>query len=490
MHETCATSRVATPFTPTRVVDISNPNQPRLYATSPESSSFEYAALSYTWGTAQTYITTNETIDEKLRGLDVKSLPKTILDAMKVCERLGFRYLWVDSLCIIQDSQEDKAREISQMRLIYRCAFVTIAAAKAATVDNSFLNEAQPLHFVQPFKIPFHCPNEQIGTAWMSVPKFYLPRNDPWNSRAWTFEEQLLSPRILIYSYDGLKWMCRTALWETSNPINHPPPFIQLPQASDMFPDNDEMADQELDLRQYWSDTLLEYTERSVTHERDKLVAFAAISEEFHLMWGGKFLAGLWEQSLFEDLLWHRDITSDFQPWLALSPRPAKYRAPSWSWASVEGKTLGPYGDGEKRSPFHFKILDCSVDLKSEVLPFGAVTAGFLKVEGLLATGYWCSSDDPMDFCDGFITRGPGDANARAVAKASVDAIEPALIHGVPVFCLPVAQITYPSETLYPIEGFILLATDEGFYRRVGYFSDCRAFPWIASFDLEKITIV
>jgi hypothetical protein len=470
-------------------VDISNPNKPMLYPTSLASDNFEYAALSYTWGIEQTYTTTKESIDEKLRGLDLQNLPKTILDAMEVCGRLGLRYLWVDSLCIIQNSEEDKRREISQLRLIFRHATLTIAAAKAATVNDGFLSEAHPLYFMEPFKIPFQCPDEQIGTAWVSVPRFYRPRDDPWNSRAWTLEEQLLSPRVLIYSYDGLKWLCKTALWETSNPINHPLPFLELPRASDVSHDSQE--GEGVDMRQRWFEILEEYTERSVTHERDKLVAFAAIAEEFHRIWGGVYLAGLWEASLVEDLLWHRDVTPAFRPWLTLAPRPAKYRAPSWSWAAVEGKTHGPYGDGEKRSPLHFKILDCSVDLKSKLLPFGPVVAAVLKIEGPLGTGYWRPSNDPTaDRCDGVIIHSPDGTKSGAVANVSIDAVEPALFPGAAILCLPVAQIKHPSAALYPIEGLILLATDEGQYRRVGFFSECRAFDWINTFKLKRISIV
>jgi hypothetical protein len=119
------------------------------------------------------------------------------------------------------------------------------------------------------------------------------------------------------------------------------------------------------------------------------------------------------------------------------------------------------------------------------------VTAGFLKIEGLLGTGYWCSTNGAKgDICDGFIIRRPDDTKSGAVAKVSLDATEPDLFPGALVFCLPAAQITHPSASFYPIEGFILLATGEEHYRRVGLFSECRAFHWINEFDLKQITIV
>ena len=96
------------------------------------------------------------------------------------------------------------------------------------------------------------------------------------------------------------------------------------------------------DLLTLWSDILGECTQRNLTHAEDELVAFAAIAEAFHDTWGDEYLAGLWRRNLFEDLLWHRDHTSDFQEYPTLKPRPTKFRAPSWSWAAIDGYVFGP----------------------------------------------------------------------------------------------------------------------------------------------------
>src|SRR2546421_5289897 len=193
LFETCLGHDNCTPparkFVPSRVIDIDNETGPRLRATRAGEDIFEYLALSYVWGMEQTYVTTHDTLGDKSDHLDISQLPKTILDAIEVTRKLGFRFLWVDSLCIVQDSKEDKRREISQMRSIFRHATLTIAAGNACTVADGFLTEPDPQWFMIPFKIPFRCPDSQSGTVSVGCKSYYERRKDPLNSRAWTFEE-------------------------------------------------------------------------------------------------------------------------------------------------------------------------------------------------------------------------------------------------------------------------------------------------------------
>ena len=98
-----------------------------------------YIALSYPWGARNNFIMINASLDTMTQGVLTPVLPQTIKDAVLVCHKLGFTYLWVDSLCIIQDSASDKAKEISNMNHVFQNAFCTIPANKAATADDSFL---------------------------------------------------------------------------------------------------------------------------------------------------------------------------------------------------------------------------------------------------------------------------------------------------------------------------------------------------------------
>jgi hypothetical protein len=263
-------------------------------------------------------------------------------------------------------------------------------------------------------------------------------------------------------------------------------PFISSSERATEERDRDEHEG----LRSLWRGILGEYTQRNLTHANDKLVAFAAIAEFFHEAWGDEYLAGLWRRNLFEDLLWHRDQTTEFQEWRALKPRPQKFRAPSWSWAAIDGYVVGPQDSSVERKPFEFRILGCGVQLASDLLVFGAVTAGDLRLEGRLRTAYFYSADPTVDFSDGHVFKQANlTADGDFLAEVSVDAMEPSLIDGSSVFCLPLAKYhkCQPQELL---EGLILLTTSERCYRRVGFFSDCNDLDWFALSEPQIITIL
>jgi hypothetical protein len=112
----------------TRVLDISG-DQVRLYEAQGEYG--QYLTLSYCWGKAQIITTTTETKQERMKEISWSSLSKTFRDAVIVSRHLGFRYLWIDSLCIIQDDKQDWEREAARMALIYKGSQLTIAVTSS-----------------------------------------------------------------------------------------------------------------------------------------------------------------------------------------------------------------------------------------------------------------------------------------------------------------------------------------------------------------------
>ena len=101
-----------------------------------------YVALSYCWGTTAQFKLLQANLDDFLKKcIEIGTLPKTIEDSIIATRKLGVKYLWIDSLCIIQDSIEDKDKEIVNMASIYKNATITSSAAAATDCGQGFLED-------------------------------------------------------------------------------------------------------------------------------------------------------------------------------------------------------------------------------------------------------------------------------------------------------------------------------------------------------------
>lgn len=178
----------ATGILPTRVIDVGTKfpiRSVRLYW-SEEGEEGKYASLSYCWGGLQPLTTTRATAQDFTDGIVFSKLPKTLQDAMIVTSQLGLRYIWVDALCILQDDPEDVSREISRMAQIFQGAFVTISAAKSASVHDGFLSTYRLQHRDPPLKLPFQPLDATPGSIIVErVHRAYNHAHDPINLRAW-----------------------------------------------------------------------------------------------------------------------------------------------------------------------------------------------------------------------------------------------------------------------------------------------------------------
>lgn len=130
--------------------------------------------------------TTMDTLNSRMVGLELHTLPQTIRDAVTITRGLGIRYLWVDVLCIIQDDKKDKTAEINSMGSIFKNASLTIVAAIARIVQDGFLR-------IPECHLRFLLPSGDFANASLTL------TNTPINYRAWTFQEEVLSPRILYF---------------------------------------------------------------------------------------------------------------------------------------------------------------------------------------------------------------------------------------------------------------------------------------------------
>jgi hypothetical protein len=150
-HEYCPKATEA--VLPTRVLDVSlfdSTGDTRLFRG--DGVRAPYTALSYCWGVPQPASTISVFLESYQKRIPLLSLPRTVQDAIFTTRQLGLQYLWVDSLCIVQDSTDDKASEIANMGEIFRNATITILAARAKTCNEGFLQDRQPPQF--PLSLP------------------------------------------------------------------------------------------------------------------------------------------------------------------------------------------------------------------------------------------------------------------------------------------------------------------------------------------------
>jgi len=203
-----------------RVIDIESGN----IHEQPEGC--RYLALSYVWGEAHRgndYLRLLQANHDDLRGVgglfkEMSRLPRTIRDSIDLCKKLGERYLWVDSLCIIQDSPEDMGGQISRMNTIYRRAFLTIVAAAGSDANAG-------LPGISPDLLRRLAPEASINDFDLAaIPEdgeFEL-NTSTWNTRAWTFQERVLSNSLLRFTTNSVTFECQSACWREDFTLTGP----------------------------------------------------------------------------------------------------------------------------------------------------------------------------------------------------------------------------------------------------------------------------
>ena len=151
-HQECSRASNTSWF-PSRILDVSgDPGWVRVQISRQEHRCHKYLTLSHCWGGTRTITTTSQTLPDFVKGIRLSTMPATFRDAISITRRLGYRYLWIDSLCIIQDSDEDWKHESAVMGQIYGHSDCTIAATGSADSNGGCFVTRNPLE-LQPCKI-------------------------------------------------------------------------------------------------------------------------------------------------------------------------------------------------------------------------------------------------------------------------------------------------------------------------------------------------
>ena len=183
-----------------------------------------YIALSYVWGKSTTLIATKENRDAisqpggLSRAAEKVPIARTILDAINLTQKLNLQYIWVDSLCIVQDDEAEKLRLIDEMALVYLSAIITIIAA-AGDNANAGLPGIQPKSRI--IKQDIVRVNPELSLILPRHARTDL-NSSTWNTRGWTYQERLYSKRILVFLSDCIYWQCRSVIWNEDVVREHP----------------------------------------------------------------------------------------------------------------------------------------------------------------------------------------------------------------------------------------------------------------------------
>lgn len=421
---------------PRRVLDLSD-GHIRLVETVPRQQG-RYVALSHCWGKEQLLTTTRDTLASRMDGIDLQSMPRTFQDSINITRSLGIRYIWIDSLCIIQNDKQDWEEQSALMADIYARCYLNIAATRAAgghegvlkprhtrrdtrewartlatrrdaSYDTSKLAPKIREFEVRSFKIPGeHQLDARIRLAlWSSHEALQTSRQirlhkevAPLLPRTWVYQERSLSLRTLHLHSSEAVWICNEMQRCECAAFNaNPMPGDELSELSTTKAQIAKLA-QTNDVKAMhglWRTVVEDISILDLTFESDRLPALSGLASKFseYFPKNERYLAGLWEGDLLRDLLWKSTGRQQ-------TGGPTRVRipgTPSWSWASLAWGGDHPSGlDWEYETKQNLerwmgtvryeqdpraRVISASVEIQGKN-KYGTVTGGSLTVEGAI----------------------------------------------------------------------------------------------------------
>lgn len=393
---------------PTRLIKIDMANgEIMTHLIDTKDEDYEYVALSYCWGQQAPEEGRNWQLTEANhiphhKSINLASIPPTCSDAVLIALKLGFSYIWIDALCIIQDSVSDWAREASKMGAIYRGSSLTIAisgseSAKLGAFNKRSQKALEMENFDALTTVESTLPDGRATRLYFlsinsEVPDMYDMEvsGGPLSKRGWTFQEHVLPQRTLYYTRKQLFWECTHCRLSEDN-------FPQIQQVR-AYPITDfEYTLGSDDIASFWySGAVQEYTRRKLSFAKDKLVAISALAKATYLNRQQDYIAGIWRDSMILGLQWIRK---------GEGCKSKTYDCPSWSWASqdseVSYRVAGKYIEGlfnyqmrnnseeedqkEEESP---ESTIVEVDWKPDPTnPFGSVSSAYIDLHTKIGVG-------------------------------------------------------------------------------------------------------
>src|SRR3569833_44720 len=403
-HASCSAASLLS--LPSRLIDVgtgSGPGAVRLCE--PKEERAPNVCMSHCWGRKPFLRTLFTNINSHRREIPWEELPLTFQETVILTRRLGLRYVWIDSLCIIQDDQDDWRREAANLAAIFQNSYLVITAARSAGPDEGLfasLSEGFKTYTIEAVgddgaaehiycRQSFQHIQSQTGRLLGTPPAL------PTLKRGWIFQERFLSPRVVHFGPEEMSWECledmtcqcagQRDISESYAAAGAPRWLRQMLERTSRPKSYYNLATwqtlQEAELENCWHRLVEDYTRLDLTFEKDIFPAISGLAKQFQRIKGSQYLAGLWQDSLRKDLLWrvepkHSEDSASDSAW---AQRPQNWRAPSWSWASV--KSAVQFIDPTEGMDYSCEVIDASCSLACPD-PTGEVTAGHVTLRGRL----------------------------------------------------------------------------------------------------------
>jgi len=377
----------------------------RLIITKDNPPNGPYMTLSHRWTEERYTKLQSSTAMQLQQAIDVVRLPKTFQDAVRVCRHLNIHYLWIDSLCIKQDENDlsDWVEESQRMGQVYSSACLNVSATRSFDGSGRLLGGSSWAS-----KVPTQI---EVGTDDSSQ-KYYVIDGDLWDDeiesapllrRAWVYQERYLAHRIIHFGESQLGWECLESRMLEMFPKGLPPSLgisdaklsgytpvtTTSPSSSTSFPDT-QFAEE-------WQRLMCQYSKCELTYPSDKLIALDGIAKiKMMDRQDDTYVAGMWKSTALYDLPWWRwdDDRTQFPI------HTTSFRAPSWSWASVDGDIHFPLRFG-----VFSKVQESYADVKTLVghttdQNGNTAVSGEIQIEGICLPlrVQWQENEEPKSF--------------------------------------------------------------------------------------------
>jgi len=391
-HPACASNEAGLP---SRVVDVTEIQRGgvsgvKLVETGPGEAG-TYVCLSHCWGlTPIKCCTTRATLRDQYNLIEFASLPKNFRDAVAVTRKLGIQFIWIDSLCIVQDDITDWEVESAKMATIYRNAYLTIAVAASADSTGGCFHTTSADLLISPESggnSSIILGARQSNRDSPSWDKSVAQQHFPLFRRGWVFQERLLSRRVVYFGYGELAFEClETSTCECGNKSlpPHPPTSFNGEVAITIKKTHRKLIARAakggdlMSVLPQWREMVTRYMSLSLTKRTDILPALSGCARIVRDWTGDEYIAGMWKRTLHHELMWHTMSTNKVS-------RDGCWTAPSWSWASIPpGQDVAFFQFNVPTSGTVFNFLrgairsvQCEIDGQNDL---GAVKSGRLEI--------------------------------------------------------------------------------------------------------------